>query len=176
MQPAMYAAVKNVFRNCPPADVMTSNEPESTSANWFDGNTNCETYDKPKKISPHPTVAIMMALGTVRLGSLASSDIVDTASKPRNDRQRIAAPAKIGPAPPTVPSPVNGAIRLTLPTLLIVTKAITTKTTMKMICSARRRKLARATETMPTMLSTVTTTIAIRIHTHGGTAGIAAVM
>src|SRR5882757_6948592 len=155
---------------------MTSVEPASTSANWFDGNTNWEMYDSPKNMSPHTTVAIMIALGTVRVGSLASSDSVETASNPRKDKHRIAAPAKIGLAPPTVPSPANGATRLTLPVRVIVTKAITTRTTMKISCSARSRKVTRATETMPTMLRIVTTTIAIRIHTHGGTAGIAALM
>ena len=47
-------------------------------------------------MSPDTTVAIMMAFGTVRVGSFASSDSVDTASNPRKDRHRIAAPAKIG--------------------------------------------------------------------------------
>ncbi len=127
-------------------------------------------------MSPDTTVAIMMAFGTVRVGSFASSDRVDTASNPRKDRQRMAAPAKIGVTPLTVPSPLNGATRFTLPYPAMVTKAITTSTTMKMICSARSRKLARATDTMPMMLSTVTRAIAIRIHTHGGTAGTAALM
>ena len=94
--PATYAAVKKVFRNCPPAASMTSVVPESTSANSFDGNTNCETYDSTKKMSPDATVAIMIAFGTVRVGSFASSERVDTASKPRKERQRIAAPANIG--------------------------------------------------------------------------------
>src|SRR3954470_14060151 len=118
----------------------------------------------------------MIALGTVRVGSFASSDSVDTASNPRKDRQRIAAPAKIGLAPLTEPSPVNGATRLTLPALVIVTNAITTSTTMKISCKASSRKLARATDTMPTMLRIVTTTTAMMIHTHGGTAGMAALM
>src|SRR6476469_5881516 len=125
---------------------------------------------------PDTTVAIMMALGTVRVGSLASSDRVDTASNPRKDRQRMAAPAKIGVTPPTVPSPVNGATRFTLPYPEIVTKAITTSTTMKMICSAMIMKVAPAHHTMPTILSTVPTAIGIKIHTHGGTAGTAALM
>ena len=67
------------------------------------------------KISPDTMVAIMIACGTVRLASLASSDSVDTASNPRKDRHRIAAPAKIGLIPSALPSPVNGAIRSTVP-------------------------------------------------------------
>jgi hypothetical protein len=78
------------------------------------------------KISLDATVAIMIAVGTLRVGFLASSDNVDTASKPRN------------------------------------------------ACTAMMRKLALATETMPTMLSTVTTAIATRMITHAGIAGIAA--
>ena len=46
--PATYAAVKNMFRNCPPAASITSSEPESTSSNALDGNTNCDTYDNAK--------------------------------------------------------------------------------------------------------------------------------
>src|ERR1700712_4971120 len=127
-------------------------------------------------MTPDVIVAIMMARGTVRVGSFASSESVDTASNPRNDRQRIAAPAKIGLHPPTVPSPVNGDITFTVPSFDVATNAITMNTTMKTICTASSTKLARATDTMPTTLSTVTTTIDSRIHAHGGTAGMAALM
>ena len=46
----------------------------------------------------------MIARGTVRVGSFASSESVDTASNPRKDRHRIAAPARIGL------EPVGGAV------------------------------------------------------------------
>src|ERR1700712_2178854 len=128
------------------------------------------------KITPDASVAIMMARGTVRVGSFASSERVDTASNPRNDRHRIAAPAKIGLHPLTVPSPVNGAMRFTLPSSDVATKAITMNTRMNTICTARSTKWARATDTMPTMFRTVTNAIDTRIHTHGGTAGMAALM
>ena len=52
------------------------------------------------KMIPEATVAMMIACGTVRLASLASSDSVDTASNPRKDRHRMAAPARIGLTPP----------------------------------------------------------------------------
>jgi hypothetical protein len=126
------------------------------------------------KISLDATVAIMIAVGTLRVGFLASSDNVDTASKPRNDRHRIAAPAKIGLIPDALPSPVKGAIGSTVPIPDTFTRASTTNVTMKIACTAMMRKLALATETMPTMLSTVTTAIATRMITHAGIAGIAA--
>src|SRR5690625_7517555 len=64
---------------------------------------------------PPVIVAMMIARGTVRFGSLASSDSVETASKPRKDRHRIAAPAMTLSNPGAVPSPVNGAARSTVP-------------------------------------------------------------
>ncbi len=45
---------------------------------------------------------------------------------------------------------------------------------MNTACIAMIRMLARATETMPMMLSTVTMAIVMRTNTHAGTAGIAA--
>ena len=45
---------------------------------------------------------------------------------------------------------------------------------MKIVWTAMIRKLARATDTMPTMLSTVTIAIADRMKTHSGIAGTAA--
>ena len=126
------------------------------------------------KIRPAEMVAIMMARGTPRRGSLASSDSVDTASNPRNDRHRIAAPASTGPRPVAVPSPVNGAARSTLPPPNVSPSASTTNVTMKIACTAMIRKLARATDTMPTMLSTVTKPIATSTITHSGSAGSAA--
>ena len=45
---------------------------------------------------------------------------------------------------------------------------------MKIAWIAMIRKLARATDTMPTMLSTVTIAIATRTITQSGSAGIAA--
>src|ERR1700748_147466 len=154
--PATYAAVKKVFRNWPPAVVITSSEPESTLANWLDGYTSCEKYDNTMKMTPDAMVAIMIARGTVRLGSLASSESVDTASNPRNDRHRIAAPATIGLNPGAVPSPRSGAMKSTAPDWVSVTQARMRKTTMKIACTAMMTKLARSTDTMPMMLSTVT--------------------
>lgn len=46
--------------------------------------------------------------------------------------------------------------------------------TMKIAWTAMMTKFARATDTMPTMLSTVTIAIAMRMNTHAGIAGIAA--
>src|SRR5689334_2086717 len=129
--PATYAAVKNAFRKWPPAVVMTSREPESTSANLFDGNTSCETNDRRMKMMPDAIVAIMIARGTVRFGSLASSESVDTASNPRKDRHRMAAPARIGLNPGAVPSPRNGAMKSTLPVWDSVTQDMMMNTTMK---------------------------------------------
>ena len=126
------------------------------------------------KIKPDATVAIMIALGTLRLASLASSDSVDTASKPRNDRHRMAAPAKTGPRPPAEPSPVNGAARSTVPRPDSDATTNTAKTTMKMAWIAMMRALARATETMPTMLSTVTIAMVTTMITQAGSAGTAA--
>ena len=99
---------------------------------------------------------MMMARGTSRVGRRASSDSVDTASKPRKDRHSTAAPAKITPTPVALPSPVHGAARSTLPLPLRVASAITTKVPMKTVCTAMMSALARATETMPTTLRTVT--------------------
>ena len=70
-------------------------------------------------------VAIMIARGTLRVGSLASSESVETASNPRKDRHSTAAPAAMTPNPRAVPSPVNGAIRSTLPLPEILTSAST---------------------------------------------------
>src|SRR5882757_600716 len=127
-------------------------------------------------MKPETTVEIMMALGTLRIGSFASSDSVEIASNPRNDRHRIAAPARTGPAPVTVPSPVSGVIKFTVPELETAATDITTNTTMNTACNPMTKTFALATETIPIMFNTVTKTIEIRIHTHGGTAGIAAVM
>ena len=41
------------------------------------------------------SVQSMMARGMSRVGSRVSSESVETASKPRNDRHRMAAPARI---------------------------------------------------------------------------------
>lgn len=62
----------------------------------------------------------------------------------------------------------------TLPEPEMVATAMTRNTTMKMAWIAMIRKLARATETMPTMLSTVTMPMVTRMMTHGGIAGTAA--
>ena len=83
----------------------------------------------------------------------------------------MAAPAKMTPAPGAVPSPVSGANRSTLPLPEMVTKASTTNTAMKIVCMATMRNLARATETMPMMLRTVTSAIVTRMMTQGGTEG-----
>ena len=140
----------------------------------MDGNTNCDTYERITKITPAVIVAIMIARGTLRVGSLASSASVDTASKPRNDRHRIAAPASTGLNPGAVPSPLKGAIRSTVPLCDNVTNDSTRNTTMNTACITMIRRLARATETMPMMLSTVTMAIVMSTNTHAGTAGIAA--
>ena len=116
----------------------------------------------------------MIALGTVRLASFASSDSVETASNPRKDRHSSAAPVKTEPNPSTVPSPASGAIRFTLPDPDIEAIDITTNTAMNRNCNPMMTTLAHDTETMPTMLSIVTAAIATRIHTHVGTAGSAA--
>ncbi len=117
---------------------------------------------------------MMIARGTLRVGSLASSDSVETASNPRKDKHSTAAPAAMTPNPPAVPSPVSGAIRSTLPLPEIFTSASAMNVTMKMVCTATIRKLARATETMPMMLSTVTIAIPTRMKTQAGIAGNAA--
>jgi hypothetical protein len=124
--------------------------------------------------TPQMSVANMIAFGTSRLASLASSESVDTASNPRNDRHRMAAPASTGPMPPAVPSPRKGAMTSTLPEPEMVATAMTRNTTMKIAWMAMIRKLARATETMPTMLSTVTMPMVTTMMTHGGIAGTAA--
>ena len=126
------------------------------------------------KIRPDAMVAIMIARGTFRLGSLASSESVETASNPRKDRHSTAAPAAMTPNPPADPSPVSGAIRSTLPLPEIFTSASTTNVMMKMVCTAMMTMLARATETMPMMLRTVTIAIPTRTNTQAGTAGNAA--
>src|SRR6478672_6825637 len=144
---------------------MTSSAPESTLAKSLDGNTNCDTNESTTNMTPAVIVAIMMARGTLRVGSLASSDSVDTASKPRNDRHRIAAPASTGFNPGALPSPLSGSIRSTVPLCDNVTTASTRNTTMNTACIAMINILARATETIP---------IVMRTNTHGGTAGIAA--
>lgn len=125
-------------------------------------------------MSPPVSVAMTIARGTERLGSFASSDSVETASKPRKDRQRIAAPAMTAPNPSTVPSPVNGAARSTEPEPEMVAKERTAKVRMKIPWAAMMTMFARATETMPMMLRIVTRTMATRTKTHEGTIGRAA--
>ena len=126
------------------------------------------------KSNPAPRVAMMMARGTSWVGRLASSDSVETASKPRKDRHSTAAPAKTTPRPEAVPSPRNGAAMSTPPVPVRVTIAIARKVTMKTVCTAMMTKLARATDTMPTMLSTVTIATDTTMKTHAGIAGNAA--
>src|SRR5690242_16579990 len=128
------------------------------------------------KIKPEAKVAIMMARGTERVGFFASSDKVETASKPKNDRHSTAAPAKTGPTPRAVPSPRNGAAGSTEPDLVTVTIDSTTKTTMKMVWAAMMTKLVRLTETMPMMLSTVTSAMDPTTHTQAGITGRACCM
>ena len=48
------------------------------------------------------------------------------------------------------------------------------KTTMKTACNAMIKKLALATETMPTMFRTVTIAMVTRMMTQAGIAGMAA--
>src|SRR6185295_8557527 len=115
---------------------MTSSAPESTLAKSLDGNTNCDTNESTTNMTPAVIVAIMMARGTLRVGSLASSDSVDTASNPRNDRHKIAAPASIGLSPVALPSPANGAIKSTVPLCDNVTNDSTRNTTMNTTCIA----------------------------------------
>jgi hypothetical protein len=69
---------------------------------------------------------------------------------------------------------VNGASGSTLPLPDSLTIASTTNVTMKISCTAMMRKLALATDTMPTMLSTVTVAMPTRMKTHAGIEGIAA--
>lgn len=126
------------------------------------------------KSIPAISVVIMIARGRVVFGSRVCSVIVDTESKPRNERHSTAAPATNGPNLPAPPFPVNGARRPTVRPWPIEPAASATETTMKIACTPMISMLARATETTPTMFSTVTMAIDASTKTHGGMAGKAA--
>jgi len=67
----------------PPIVVITSVAPESAVSKVVDGRATCAAHDSTMKSRPPPTVTDKMARGISRRGSLASSAMVETASKPR---------------------------------------------------------------------------------------------
>src|SRR5699024_10257659 len=123
---------------------------------------------------PPVIVAMMIARGTVRFGSLASSDSVETASQPRKDRHRIAAPAMTLANPGAGPAPGQGAARSTVRVPDADESRSAAKARVKIACAAMIAMFARATDTMPMMLRTVTRAIAATTNTHAGIIGKAA--
>lgn len=117
--------------------------------------------------SPLASVHSRIASGTVRRGSRVSSDSVDTASKPRNDRHRIAEPAKIACASPYAGSASAGSS----PAPAATCAAAATNTAMNTSWLAIRIRFTRLTSRMPTMFNPVTSTMLATIHTLAGTAG-----
>ena len=128
------------------------------------------------KNSPATPTMMRIARGMSRRGCSASSASVLTASKPRNDSARIAAPDAIAPA--SIPGDRNGVIEKCAPfapstMFLIVSPTNATATTTWM---TTRITLTLAAIRTPIRLSAVQTTMVDRIHTHDGTSGNAAVM
>ncbi len=81
---------------------MYSYAPESASLNenHASGDADCMMYDVRMNVPPAAKHTISSALPIVFSGSIVSSAIVVTESNPRNDMQRIDAPANM-PAQPT---------------------------------------------------------------------------
>ena len=106
----------------------------------------------------------MIAFGIRERGSSVSSDSVETASKPRNDRARIAAPAKI--APTSIPDDTNGAVNdFTSTSPVMSPMASAANTTMKTNCAPTSTKFMPASSRMPRMFSPVTIRTVSTIHT-----------
>ena len=103
-------------------------------------------------------------MGIRGAGSSVSSDSVETASKPRNDSARIAAPAKIRLQ--SIPDSTNGAVHdLTSTSPLMSPIASTAKTTMNTAWAPTRTKFMPASRRMPRMFSPVTIRTVRTIHT-----------
>ena len=120
--------------------------------------------------SPAPIVTIMIARGTVRRESFASSESVETESNPRNDRHRIAAPWNSGPTPATVPSPVNGSSGFTWWPVADPTVS-TTNATMKIGLHGDHNEVRAGDRHDADDFRIVTITTAAMIHTAFGIAG-----
>src|SRR5699024_8511640 len=90
------AAMKTAAKAAPPIRVAISKPAVSTLLNTPPGCTSCTAYETRMKIPPPIKAISIMALGTVFRGSIVSSDMVVTASKPRNAYAATAAPATTG--------------------------------------------------------------------------------
>src|SRR5699024_5288799 len=106
--PAISMAAKKLDSHTPPAVEITSAEAVSRFEKLrHSGTRRYETKDRTMNVAPPINVTSRMARGMSRLGSLASSLNVETASKPRNDKHKIAAPVNSAPGPS---SPVKATL------------------------------------------------------------------
>src|SRR5699024_5250454 len=131
--PAIIIAAKKFDNHTPPAAAMTSAEAVSMFVKLCQsGIRRYEKEDKTMKVAPPRKVTSKIARGMSRLGCFASSLSVETASKPRKDRHRIAAPVKSAPGPS---SPVKATVGsgIVFPDTLVT--VITIKAIAKMTCS-----------------------------------------
>src|SRR5688500_9665920 len=93
MHPARKVVMKSMEMIGPKGCITSSPTLSSETMERQSDSTTVPAYDNSTKIHPPMIVVSMIARGTVCSGAFASSDRVDTASKPKKDRQRIAAPA-----------------------------------------------------------------------------------
>src|SRR5690606_17886853 len=123
-------------------------------------------------ITPPIIVTKKIAIGIVLFGLIVSSDNVVTASNPKKDKQRIAAPAKTREAEPsglkngTVEKSVPAPFPLNKPAIEKIIKEIT-----KITWNEINVKFTPATTLIPRMFTSVTTKTAKIVQSHTGSAG-----
>src|SRR5690625_2973368 len=131
---AINMAAKKLDSHTPPAVVITSAEAVSILVKLRQsGTSKYEAKDKTMKVAPPRKVTSRIARGISRLGSFASSLKVETASNPRNDRHRIAAPVNNAPGPswPVKATLGSGSV---VPDMVVTVRIM--KATAKTTCRA----------------------------------------